>query len=271
MKHGDIVVHLKVAGEPQRLLTYWRGSLKDVLPVSASIVIRRPARLSNRPGWRHEWYTNNIGFEPITRTEFKRAELSISEKSLDMQPPEIEVVRHLTKVCYDWLSQRQGMPATDKPMSNARLYLECVGGPELVGVIEKFDLELLRGVAIGPVYTQGEPRKPGVRWLPDISSRDKSLAINSLEYFEKLLAPDQRLEVRKMIEQVATLFRRRVSARRGVINKKGIALYGIGDEITIDGWEIKDEMLDSYEYEDVVDWFDRELRKARQEREARRG
>jgi hypothetical protein len=120
MQHGDVQVRISLSGEPQKLLTYWRGSLRDILPTQSSITILRP-RLKRQRWWLYD--DPSFHFEAMTRTEKKRAELSISEKSLMMQSGEIATARELTEKLFGWLSQRQGMPAINQPIPNARIWL----------------------------------------------------------------------------------------------------------------------------------------------------
>src|SRR5262245_58289817 len=115
MEHGDIQVRLSLRGEPQKLLTYWRGSLRDILPTSASVAVLRP--LIKGRYW-FDYHDPSFYFEGMTRTEKKRAVLSISDMSLKMQPREIEIARHLTDALFDWLSGRQGIPAVNQPIAN---------------------------------------------------------------------------------------------------------------------------------------------------------
>ena len=83
MQTEDIILNVSMAGEPQKLCTYCRGSLPGVLPVSAAIGIVRPWRY--RP---HSFYSPDFYFDQMSRTEKKRAELSISERSLRMEARE---------------------------------------------------------------------------------------------------------------------------------------------------------------------------------------
>ncbi len=136
MEHGEILVQISLAGEPQKLLTYWRGSLRHCLPIAASVTILRPSCGSRR--W---WDFNdpNFHFKSMTRTEKKRAELSISEKSLMMQPQEIAIARELTEQFFGWLSGRREIPAINRPIPAAEVSLSAEGGPDLVDVVELFN------------------------------------------------------------------------------------------------------------------------------------
>jgi hypothetical protein len=80
MQHGDIHMRISLSGEPQKLLTYWRGSLRDMLPTMAGVSITRPL-VKPRRTWL-DVYNPSLYFEGMTRTEKKRADLSISEQSL---------------------------------------------------------------------------------------------------------------------------------------------------------------------------------------------
>ena len=94
MQHGEIKLRVMLAGEPHKLFTYWRGALPDGRPSSASVTILRPRRKFQVSSW---WLPRDQGFyfEPMTRTEKKRAELSISDKALLMSAPEIATARRL--------------------------------------------------------------------------------------------------------------------------------------------------------------------------------
>lgn len=261
MQHGDIVVQFSLHGEPQKLLTYWRGSLRDILPKSASISILRTRR-------QHRWWRfddPNFYLEAMTRTEKKRAELSISDKSLFMTASEIAIARHLTEMTYDWLSGRRNPPSLNQPIPNARLLLNADGGPGLVDVIERFgDPEVISSVTIGAVYTQGEPRHPDVRWLPRMTGVDMSVMLGELKYFEKALAEGQAAELRKLGDRIAGVFRKTLKLRKSKLNKRLTEIFGYGDDcLRIGGRAITDDMIQGYQYEEIMTWLDGEERKTR--------
>jgi hypothetical protein len=142
MQHGDIQTNVSLRGEPQALFVYWRGSLREILPTTAQVSITRPLRKS-----RFDYWDPSISLERMNRAEMKRAELSISEHSLDMEPEEIEAARHLTDVLWKWLSKRQhGVPALDQPVTRARVTLEAEGDESLLDVINSFDPEIVGSV-----------------------------------------------------------------------------------------------------------------------------
>jgi hypothetical protein len=225
--------------------------LRDTQPTSASVSIIRP-RI--KPSWAwYDYHDPSFHFEGMTRTEKKRAVLSISEKSLKMQAPEIEIARHLTDILFDWLSQRRGLPIIDRAIPSARIWLACEGGPELVSVVEKLgDPEVLSSAQVGPVYTQGEPRRPAVRWLPDLSGIDKTAAVSELAYFEKSLADGQGAEVRNLVDRIGAVFKKRVAARRAKVNQRGTEILGYGAQLTYRDKLLTDQMLDGHEYEDIL-------------------
>jgi hypothetical protein len=259
MRHGEIRVRLSLGGEPQKLLTYWRGSLREVLPEAAWVSVLRP-RIKGR--WWFDYHDPSFYFERITRIEKKRAVLSISEQSLKMQPGEIKIAGHLTDILFDWLSQRQPIPVLNQPIANARIGLACEGGSELIDVVEKFgDPEILSSAQIGPVYSQGEPRRPDVRWLPNISSLDKDTAIGELANFEKSLAEGQGLAVRERIDRIIGIYGKRLAARRAKVNKRAIEAFGYGGEIAYGDKPVTDEMLDGHEYEDILALLDEAAKK----------
>ena len=259
MEHGDIRVRVGFSGEPQKLVTYWRGSLRHVVPVSASITIlrARPARQS----W-YWWRTDqNFYFEAMTRTEKKRAELSISDKSLYMQPGEIARARELTEVTFNWLSGRKSLPDINQPIHNARLSLGAEGGVELIDVAEAFgDPEIVGFAGVGPIYLQGVPRRPDVRWLPDISSVATAPALAELAFFENSLADGQGEKVRDLVGRIARIFKKRLLLRRAKVNKRISEVLGVGASITVEGRSVTDEMLEGYRFREILDYLDREER-----------
>jgi hypothetical protein len=257
MQHGDIQLRISLSGEPQQLLTYWRGSLRDNLPTRAGVTILRP-----RP--KRQWWgyfgSPNFNFEAITRAEKKRAELGISDKALMMQADEIAIARELTETLFNWLSGRQGTPAINQPIPKARISLHGDGGPELVGVIESFgDPEVLWNVEIGPVYTQGEPRRPDVRWLPALNSTDKTIVLGALRSFAKSLADGQGPLVLALIDRVTGVFRKRLALRKAEINKRVAKIFGYGAALTIEDEPITDEKIEN-DYEDILAWLEEQTK-----------
>jgi hypothetical protein len=254
MQHGDVQVSVSLRGEPQKLLTYWRGSLRDILPTSASVAVVRP--LIKGRYW-FDYHDPSFYFEGMTRSEKKRAELSISDLSLKMQPGEIEIARHLTDILFDWLSGRDGIPVLNQPIPNARIGLSCAGGVDLIDVVEKFgDPEVLSRAQVGLAYLQGEPRRPDVRWLPNISSlADKVPATTELGN-EKSLAEGQGKQARALIDRIIAIHRKRVAARRAKVNKRATEIFGYGSGVTYGNKPITDEMLDRYEYAEILAWLD---------------
>jgi hypothetical protein len=251
MQHGDILVSVSLDGEPQKLTTYWRGTLRDKLPLTASIAVLRPPQVLVKPWF--EYRSRNIFFEPITRTENKRADLSISEKSTDMQAGEIAVARELTEACSFWLFGRRPMPTINKPLPNARLYLTCDGGDELVQIVESFgDAEVLQVATLGPVYTQGEPRKPEARWLPKLTGIDKSLTLGELPAFERYLAEGQAGRVRALTDRFAAVFRKKLAARVARVNTRITEVYGYGAGLEDVDHRVSEIDLEGYRYEEVL-------------------
>jgi hypothetical protein len=257
MQHGDIQLRVSLGGEPQKLVTYWRGSLRGYLPTRALVTILRPRPKSQQFHW---WHDPNFHFEAITRTEKKRAELSVSEKSLMMLPNEIAIARDLTERLSNWLSQRQGIPSIDQPIPNARIRLQGDGGPELVSVIESFpDPGVLSAAEVGVVYTQGEPRRPGVRWLPPLNGADESLAVSQLQSFAKSLADGQEARVRALIDRIVGVFRKQIAIRRAAINKRAAEIFGCGTTLTIEGELITDRKIEE-DYWDILAWLDEQAK-----------
>lgn len=261
MQHGDIQVRISLFGEPQKLLTYWRGSLRDVVPQSASVTILKIRRRS-RLNW---WARNddpNFYFEAMNRSENKRAELSISDKALYMTAPEIATARELTALLFDWLRRRHSIPDVAQPITNARISLSITGGLELIDFIEKLgDPEVLSVASVGAVYVQGEPRHADLRWLPDMKGVDKRVTLGELPYFEKALAEGQAEAVRAVVDRIARVFRRSLNKRRAYLNKRFTEVFGYGEELEINGRPITDEMIEGYQYDDLLRFLAEEDRK----------
>jgi hypothetical protein len=260
VKHGDIQVRLSLHGEPQKLLTYWRA-LPDLLPNTASVTILKMNKKAARSPWWSD-FDANFYFEPMTRTEKKRAELSISDKALSMTASEIEIARHLTGTLYEWISGRGGLPVLNQPIMSARLTLRVEGSPSLVGIIEGFgDPEVLSATTVGAVYTQGEPRHPDVRWLPDLKGIDKTLALEDLKHFESSLAEGQASEVRRMIDRIGSVFRKALGSRKAKLNKRLTEVMGYGVGLEINGRSITDAMIEGYQYDEIMRWLDGEAKR----------
>ena len=100
MQHGEILVRLSLSGEPQKLLTYWRGSMRDMVPSSAAVTILKLNKKPPRTPWWSD-YDPNFYFELMTRTEKKRAELGISDRALSMTALEIETAHLQRDSCGD--------------------------------------------------------------------------------------------------------------------------------------------------------------------------
>jgi hypothetical protein len=252
MQAGDIFIRADLRGEPQRLLTYWRGFLRESVPPQASVKILRPVRFDRRSYGR-----DGIYFESIKRTEKKRAELSISEVSLRMNGKEIAEARYLTEVLFDWLSGRSGMPYLRNPLPATSIYLQAEGGLEVLNAIEQFtDPELITAVTVGIAYMQGNPRRPMQRFLPGMSDIRTQIQINEMNYFESLLTDAQAEELRATIKRTADLFRKRLKYRRTLIASRIYEVMGTGmGGIKFYGRSINDELLQSYEYQELVAWL----------------
>jgi hypothetical protein len=260
MQQGELRVIVSLDAEPQKLATYWRGSLRDTIPTSASITLLRENRRP-RNDWWWDYRSPHIGLEAMTRTEKKRAELSISDLALHMSAGEIATARELTDMTFKWLSGRGGIPEINKPIPQTILSVVAEGNELLLPIIEKFsDPELLSRVVAGAVYLQGEPRRPDVRWLPPMTDSDKAKAIAEIPNFEKLLADDQGQRLRDVVETAARLFRKKRAARRALITKRYFALFGMGGEVSFVDRPVTDEMLEDYEYEKLIAWLEVEER-----------
>jgi hypothetical protein len=258
MQHGDIVVRLSLYGEPQKLLTYWRGSLPDMLPTGAAISILKTNKKRVRTPWYAD-YVPDFHFEEMTRSEKKRAELSISEKSLSMSATEIATARHLTDITFEWISGRGVLPTLNQPMPNARLSLKVDGSSTLVDMIERIgDPEVVSVASVGAVYTQGEPRRPDVRWLPELKGIDKTMALDDLKFFEGSLAEGQADELRRMVDRVRSVFAKALNLRKAKLNKRISDVFGYGPNLEIEGRPITDAMIEGSQYENIMRWLQEE-------------
>ncbi len=249
MEHGDIQVQITLRGEPQKVTTYWRGSLRELTPTEASVTILRP-RGRPKYGWS---YDTNLYFDAITHKEAKRAELSISEKALEMRAEEIKTAAELTEKLAGWLLRKEGIPLINTPILNANIAVRCVGGSEIVSTIESFaDKEVLTGVVLGAVYTQGEPRRPDVRWLPTIVSTDTSVVLEHLGYFERSLADGQSDEIRLLLNRLIDVFRKKLAARKEVVCKRIVEKFGYGAPFKIRDRPITDKDIEE-DYADLLE------------------
>jgi hypothetical protein len=263
MQHADIRLQLSLSGEPQKILTYWRGTMQDMLPTAVSVTILKMHKKQQRSPWWSD-YDANFYFEAMTRTEKKRAELSISDRSLSMTAPEIETARHLTDISYDWISGRRGLPSLDKAIPNARLSLRVEGPATLVDVIEKFgDPEVVSGATVGAVFIQGEPRRPDVRWLPEMHGIDKTITLEEMKFFEGSLAEGQAAEMRNAADRVSGVFRKALNLRKARLNKRITEVQGYGKSLEINGRAITDDMIEGYQFNEIMSWLDGEKNRQR--------
>ncbi|WP_159011375.1 hypothetical protein [Bradyrhizobium sp. S69] len=260
MQHGGIKVRLSLRGEPQKLLTYWRGSLQDQLPETANVtILRKDNKLPINPWWPN-YFNPNLYFETMTRTEKKRAELSISDQSLSMNATEIETARRLTDVIYGWISGRTNLPTFGSAMPHASLSLTVDGLPSLVDAVERFgDPEVVSVASVGAVYTQGNPRRSDVRWLPKLSDSSLTAALEELKVFEGLLAKGQATEVRRTVTRIGNIFRKVLNLRKARLNRRITEVFGYGERLEIDGVLITDDMIEGFQYKQIMRWLDAEL------------
>lgn len=172
---------------------------------------------------------------------------------------EIETARQLTDIAYGWLSAKGNLPSLNQPIPNARLSLSVDGTFALVDVIEGFrDPEVVSGVSVGAVYVQGEPRRPDVRWLPQLTGVDQTRPLEELKYFEGLLAEGQAAEVRRLIGRVSSVFRKALNVRKAKLNRRITEVFGVGKPLEIRGRSITDDMIEGYEYSEIMSWLDAE-------------
>jgi hypothetical protein len=133
------------------------------------------------------------------------------------------------------------------------------GAAPLVDVIESFgDPEVVSAASVGAVYMQGEPRRPDARWLPQLTGVDQAVTLEELKYFESSLAAGQANEVRKLLDRVGSVFRKALNVRKARLNKRIGEVLGIGERLEIDGRLITDDMIEGYEYAEIMRWLDAE-------------
>jgi hypothetical protein len=251
----EIVLNVSMAGEPEKLFTYCRGSLAGVLPASAAISIVRRRRY--RP---HAFSNPDLYFDQMTRTEKKRAELSISERSLRMDAKEIEVARTLTDMTFNWLSGKSEAPRLSQAIPIGKVHLSFVCSPPVLDSIERFpDLELVSSFTIGAAYLQGQPRRPVMRYLPMVMNSNKAEETALLEEFENLLQQDQAAKVRELIERVAQLFKKRVRARKLKLDACARKVLGCGlSGMIFEGKPVSAAMIDGYQFDEILSWLNYE-------------
>jgi hypothetical protein len=258
LQNDDIILKVSIQGEPQKLFTYCRGSFPGVLPTNAAISIVRPR--SYQP---HSYHNPNINFDQMSCTEKKRAELSVSEKSLRMDATEIGAARMLTDVTFNWLSGKSEAPRLSQPISIGKVALDFECGPPILDAIEAFhDLELISSFAVGAAYPQGQPRRPVMRYLPKVTTSNKAQEIALLQEFENLLARDQAAKVRELIERVAQLFKKRVRARKLKLDARVREVLGCGlGGVIFENKPVSDAMIDGYQYDEILSWLNYEERR----------
>jgi hypothetical protein len=251
----NIILNVSMAGEPQKLFTYCRGSLPGALPVNAAIGTVRAWRYRPDSFYRPDFY-----FDQMSRTEKKRAELSISERSLRMDAREIEAARSLTDMTFNWLSGKSEVPRISQPIPIGKVYLRFECGPLILDSIERFpDLELVSSFQIGAAYLQGQPRRRVVRNLPMVMNANKAEKIALLKEFENLLQQDQAAKVRELIERVAQLFKKRVRARKLKLDALARKVLGCGlSGMIFKGKPVSDLAIDGYQYNEILSWLNYE-------------
>ena len=185
-------------------------------------------------------------------------------------PRKLRLHVDLTDVTYDWISGRKSIPVVDRPIKNARIGTVLDTTPDFLGAVDKFgDPEIFGGASIGAVFTQGEPRRPGARWLPTIESTNKAVALNELAYFENSLAPGQAEEVRKLIGRVTGIFRKILNSRKAKLNRRFTEVFGYGQAFELHGRPITDEMIEDYHYEDILDFLEEEEKQTKKKERVR--
>jgi hypothetical protein len=258
VQHGDIMMRLALRGEPQKLFTYWRGPMRDILPTEAAVTI---LKMNKRPPSSPWWSDRNpdFHFEAMTQTEKKRAELSISDHALSMTAPEIETARYLTDITFAWMSSRDPLPTLNQPISNARLSFSVEGSPVLVEAVEQIgDPEVVSSATIGAVYTPRELGRPDTRWLPTARGIDKSAILSELKSFESQLIEGQASEVRRGVDRVSGVFRKALNLRRARLNKRITEVLGYSRELQIGDRTITDDMIEDHRFTEIMDWLDAE-------------
>lgn len=156
------------------------------------------------------------------------------------------------------------VPNNPKCIPNARLSFRMEGPATLVDVIEKFgDPEVVSGATVGAIFIQGEPRRPDVRWLPEMHGVDKTVILEELKFFEGSLAEGQAAEMRNAVDRVSGVFRKALNLRKARLNKRISEVQGYGKSLEINGRAITDDMVEGYEFNEIMSWLDGEANRQR--------
>jgi hypothetical protein len=67
-KHRDLIAKIAMTAEPSRLFRFWRSTLRDAQPETASVIIKKQKVRFDR-------YDTGFLLEPVMRSERKRADL----------------------------------------------------------------------------------------------------------------------------------------------------------------------------------------------------
>lgn len=255
-KHGDLTAKIAMTAEPSRLFRFWRSTLRDAQPETASVIIKKQKV-------RFDHYDTGLVLESVMRTERKRADLSLSEKSLQLGPHEIQNASILHDLLWGWLSKRQEIPVLDTEMASIEIHVTLSGeaGAVVTQLEDLFDFAPIRSVGFGIAYLEGRPPRVEVRWpKPMTASSDLSAITDDVATFEELLAPGQTDEVRSLAERVAKLFRKRGDTRRRHLQRVASQVLGDGatEWLTAPGYHGRSpvQTTEDFDYTRNLEWLE---------------
>jgi hypothetical protein len=199
LKHGDVIAQITMSAEPSRLLRFWRSTLRDAQPESASVVIRKRNR--------SYWSSSDFYLNSVTRSERKLA---------DMSSAEIEHAARLHDILWGWLSCRQEDPALDEAMPFMHVSVKMSGPAETVisQLDAMHDLTPLHSVQFQVAFLQGRPPTVQAR-TPKLmeTSADLPMMLRDIETYRQM-ADGQVAVLKALGQRLAILYRARAEVRR---------------------------------------------------------
>ena len=208
MKHGDVIAQITMSAEPSRLLRFWRSTLRDAQPESASVVIRKRNR--------SYWSSSDFYLNSVTRSERKLADMSLSALSPKLDAAEIEQAARLHDILWGWLSCRREDPALDEAMPFMHLSVKMSGPAEtVISQLEAMhDLTPLHSVQFQVAFLQGRPPTVQAR-TPKLmeTSADLPMMLRDIETYRQM-AEGQVAVLKALGQRLAILYRARAEVRR---------------------------------------------------------
>lgn len=225
MEHGDLYARITMSDEPSRLFRFWRSTLSEAQPESASVTIKK----RNRP-W-HDWRSPDFYLHAVNSTERKLADISLSDLSLQLTSEEIEQASRLNDILWRWVGSRRETPVLDEPMPHMSVSATLFGpAAAVVPQIEALhDLEPLWEVRFLVAFTQGRPPAVDARTPnPMRASADFGPMMDEVATYAHMLAPGQEETLRDLGRRLAKLYRKRGDERRRKL--QSVAAEVLGDE-----------------------------------------